>query len=81
MSRSSSKRRDPIVCYCNEVPLSEVVAALDDGARTMADIFDRTWAGCGPCGGTCQSTVLALIRDYQDLPEGPEDRQRSSRRP
>ncbi len=55
---------DPIVCLCNEIRLSQIVASLDDGATTLADIFDATWAGCGPCGGSCQPDLQAIIEDY-----------------
>lgn len=55
---------DPIVCFCNEIRLSEIVEALDNGASSLADIFDATWAGCGPCGGSCQPDLDAILQDY-----------------
>ena len=55
---------DPMVCLCNQVPLSDIVAALDDGACTLAEIFDLTWAGCGPCGGSCQPDLQAILEDH-----------------
>ncbi|MEY3014183.1 MAG: hypothetical protein RIT45_2918 [Pseudomonadota bacterium] len=57
---------DPIVCCCNGVPLSEIVRAMDEGAVTLSDLFDRTWAGCGPCGGSCQPDLEALLADYAE---------------
>lgn len=58
---------DPIVCFCNEIRLSEIVAAMDNGASTLADVFDATWAGCGPCGGSCQPDLKAILDDYLQL--------------
>lgn len=55
---------DPVICFCNEIRLSEIVQALDDGAASLADIFDATWAGCGPCGGSCQPDLQAILEDY-----------------
>lgn len=55
---------DPIVCCCNGVPLSEVVDAMENGACTLSELFDRTWAGCGPCGGSCQPDLEALLEDF-----------------
>lgn len=54
---------DPIVCCCNGVRLSEIVQAMDLGATTLSDLFDMTWAGCGPCGGSCQEDLEALLQD------------------
>ncbi|MSP91010.1 MAG: hypothetical protein EXR79_04275 [Myxococcales bacterium] len=56
--------RDPLVCSCNEVPLSHICAALDRGATTLAEIFDATFAGCGPCGGSCQPHLAELLRAH-----------------
>ncbi len=40
-----------IVCHCNVVSDSAVVGALDDGARTLAEVCSRTGAAqqCGSC--------------------------------
>lgn len=57
---------DPVICFCNEIRLSAIVAAMDDGATTLAAVFDATWAGCGPCGGSCQPDLVALLQDYND---------------
>ena len=55
---------DPIVCCCNGIPLSAIVGAMEGGALTVSELFDATWAGCGPCGGTCQPDLQALLDDY-----------------
>jgi bacterioferritin-associated ferredoxin len=40
-----------IVCHCNDVSDFTVVGALDDGARTLAEVCSRTGAAqqCGSC--------------------------------
>lgn len=62
--------RDPVVCFCNDIRLSVVVRALESGAHTLPTLIDRTWAGCGPCGGTCQEDLRALLTDF--LSEEPD---------
>lgn len=64
MARKKLDPRDPLICSCNEVPRSQIEAAIGRGACSMADIFDATWAGCGPCGGTCQPEIAELLRAH-----------------
>lgn len=64
MSDERADAEDPVVCFCNEVRLSQIVQALDDGAVSLADLYDLTWAGCGPCGGTCQPDIAAILEDW-----------------
>jgi assimilatory nitrate reductase catalytic subunit len=66
VAKSKHDPRDPLICCCNEVPRSQIVAAIRQGACSMAAIFDATWAGCGPCGGTCQPEIAALLRAHLD---------------
>lgn len=61
MRKAKPDRRDPLICLCNQVPRSRIEAAIDCGAHSLAQIFDETWAGCGPCGGTCQPVIAALL--------------------
>lgn len=65
MGKSASHKQDPVICLCNGVRRSTLIAAMDAGATTLADLFDRTYAGCGPCGGSCQPELAQLLRDYQ----------------
>ena len=57
---------DPIVCLCNGVRVSAIVEAVEHGADDLSAIFDATWAGCGPCGGSCQADLLALLDVLRD---------------
>jgi len=61
MRKAKPDRRDPLVCLCNEVPRSAIDAAIDRGAVSLAAIYDATWAGCGPCGGTCQPDIARIL--------------------
>lgn len=61
MRKGKFDRRDPLVCLCNEVPRSQIEAAMERGACTLAQIFDATWAGCGPCGGSCQPQIARML--------------------
>jgi bacterioferritin-associated ferredoxin len=52
---------DPLVCFCNEVPRSAIDRAIACGACTLAQLFDATFAGCGPCGGSCQPHLVHIL--------------------
>ncbi len=61
MRKAKNDRRDPLICLCNAVPRSRIDAAIDCGACSLAQIFDSTWAGCGPCGGSCQPEIARIL--------------------
>ncbi len=63
MVKSRVHASDSLICSCNNVSRSAIVAAIDRGACTLAHIFDATWAGCGPCGGSCQPEILRVLRE------------------
>ncbi len=64
--------QNPIVCFCNEVRLRAIVIALEGGASTLSELFDQTWAGCGPCGGSCQPDLEAILTDWKELDDTGE---------
>jgi bacterioferritin-associated ferredoxin len=63
-----------LVCICNEVPLSAIEAAIARGATSLAEVFDATFAGCGPCGGSCQERIAQLLRERARRPFAPPPR-------
>lgn len=69
MAKQQRSRKDPLVCLCNQVPRSAIVAAMDRGACTLAQLFDATFAGCGPCGGSCQPQLVAMLEEHHQRPE------------
>lgn len=65
MSARPNKVRKKLLCYCNGIPVEDVQRAIDNGATTMGQIFDRTTAGCGACGGSCQPEIRKLLEQSQ----------------
>ncbi|MSQ82550.1 MAG: hypothetical protein EXR77_06485 [Myxococcales bacterium] len=61
----NSRANDPVICCCNAVPLSEIERAIGQGACTLAQLFDATFAGCGPCGGSCQPELVQILARHR----------------
>lgn len=54
---------DMLVCRCEEVTVSEIVKAIEDGAKDVTGVKRRTRAGMGLCQGrTCEKMVQAILR-------------------
>lgn len=50
------------VCRCEEVSQEEILAAIADGATTIAGIKKRTQAGMGLCQGrTCRRLITKML--------------------
>jgi bacterioferritin-associated ferredoxin len=56
------------VCFCNKVTEEPILDAVRTGAQNLAQIYDRTGAGTGPCGGSCRERIKALIALGQGKP-------------
>ena len=53
---------DLVVCRCEEVNRSEILEAIEDGARTISGVKRRTRAGMGLCQGRiCERFVARII--------------------
>lgn len=53
---------DIIICRCEEVSRSEILRAIEEGARTVDGVKRRTRAGMGLCQGrTCRRIVSKMI--------------------
>jgi NAD(P)H-nitrite reductase large subunit len=53
---------ETIVCRCEEVTRSEILKAIEEGARTVDGVKRRTRAGMGLCQGrTCRRIVSRII--------------------
>ena len=53
---------DTMICRCEEIMESEVLAAIHAGARTLDDVKRRTRSGMGLCQGkTCQQIIARLL--------------------
>jgi len=63
------KEKDIIICRCEEVRLSEIRRAIENGATTIAEVKRMTRAGMGLCQGrTCARLVATLISKYTGKP-------------
>jgi NAD(P)H-nitrite reductase large subunit len=67
-----------LVCYCLRVEKSRIVAAIEDGCRTVDDLSAklRVCTGCG----SCRPDLEDLIRFYGEE-EKPSPRSPSFRTP
>ena len=55
-------KEDVLICRCQEVTESEIVAAIRDGATTVDGVKRRTRAGMGLCQGkTCGRLIQRII--------------------
>jgi len=53
---------DIVICRCEEVDRSEILRAIEEGARTVDGVKRRTRAGMGLCQGkTCRRIVARII--------------------
>lgn len=53
---------DTMICRCEEILESEVIAAIRAGARTLNEVKRSTRAGMGLCQGkTCQRMIARLL--------------------
>lgn len=58
-----------ILCRCEDVPATEVDAAIGEGARTLNDVKRRTRAGMGMCQGRwCAHAVAARVAERTGQP-------------
>jgi len=52
---------DPIVCRCEEVTLSQVEQAIDEGYDTLEELKRHLRVGMGPCQGRTCLPLLARV--------------------
>jgi len=64
---------DPIFCFCNMISQSTIENAINNGATTLSEIYDKTGAGVGPCGGTCREIIKNLIPEQLSSSEHKSD--------
>jgi NAD(P)H-nitrite reductase large subunit len=60
---------DELTCFCFTVEKHRVIAAIENGCRTVQEVRDRTGATAG-CGG-CRPDVEALLDFYARFPRKP----------
>jgi bacterioferritin-associated ferredoxin len=72
-TRQERERDEEVICLCNEVRRETIEKAIREGAHSMNEIFDKTTAGVGPCGGSCRRILQPLLEGYLrdgQFPEG-----------
>lgn len=63
------KKKDIIICRCEEVYEREIIGAIKEGATTIAEIKRKTRAGMGLCQGrTCRNLIARLICKHTGIP-------------
>lgn len=62
--RVNKKSQSEIICFCNQIPKDQIVKAMEDGACTLNEIYDKTTAGVGPCGGSCRRKIAPLLDEF-----------------
>ena len=55
------KKPNHFICQCNQVPKSEIEAAVQRGCKTLQKVAIATTAGAGQCGGSCQPEIKKII--------------------
>lgn len=74
MNHPKFKEKSPIICRCNEVDEKTIQEAIKSGCKTLNELFDKTNAGVGPCGGSCRKITGPMLEHYlkyQCFPERP----------
>lgn len=64
--KRNKPNKSPAICLCNFVTQETIEKAIAEGAHTLAEIYDKTGAGTGPCGGSCRPTLVKMIQYYLD---------------
>ena len=60
----SKKKKEKLVCRCEEVTEENVRQAIRDGARTLREIKMITRAGMGLCQGrTCNKIISCILAE------------------
>ena len=64
---------DEIICYCSQVTKQEIVQSINDGAKTLQDIREKTNActigNCtklNPKKMCCSSDIIEIINKNKD---------------
>ncbi len=66
------KQKIEIICFCNNVPRDVIEKAIVGGCHTLNEIFDKTSAGVGACGGSCRRKLAPLLEAYTKTGTFPE---------
>ncbi|NUM57580.1 MAG: (2Fe-2S)-binding protein [Bdellovibrionaceae bacterium] len=74
------KKTSPIICKCNDVTEETIKQAIKEGCKDLNELFDKTNAGVGPCGGSCRKTTgpwLEYYLKHGTFPTQTDDKKKS----
>ena len=75
MTSAASSRGPQLVCRCREVTEEEVLAAIEDGARSVRGVKLRTLATTGLCQGhTCAPLIESILQRVLGEEYVPDER-------
>jgi len=60
------RKKDEIICFCQDITYEEIVKAIKNGAHTIDDIGDVTEAGI-TCGGCIEDLEEILEEELNKL--------------
>lgn len=67
------KSKDQVVCFCNCISKQTIEKAMEEGAKTLNEIYDKTTAGVGACGGSCRRKIKPMLEHYLETGEFLKD--------
>ncbi|MCC6278632.1 MAG: (2Fe-2S)-binding protein [Oligoflexia bacterium] len=72
MNKKSKKLE--LICFCNQVSKEVIEKAIQEGAQTLNEIYDKTTAGIGPCGGSCRRKIAPILEEFlsRSTPSAPK---------
>ena len=50
----------------------KIEEVITNGATSMGEIFDKTTAGVGACGGSCRPLLKKILNSYLETKTFPE---------
>ncbi len=60
------KKRKQVICLCNHVRKETIEQAIKKyNLKEINEIFDKTTAGVGACGGSCQPLLKKILEHYK----------------
>lgn len=57
-------KKKVFICLCNSISEEVIKKAIEEGVKDADQLYDRTGAGVGPCGGSCRATTVPWIEYY-----------------
>ena len=63
--KNSKKVKSQIICLCNGVTKETIEKTIKDhNIQAIDEIFDRTTAGVGSCGGSCRPLLKQMLNHF-----------------